>query len=74
MKSQLRGALGSVQATRAALSVVKTQSLPEQGFRSGFHSEQRAVLGKALHPPDHSSGPRYFLEIKLKWPTCVFFI
>lgn len=85
MKSQLRGALVSVKVTEAAVSAVKTQSLPIcqsltltltslYGFCSGFYSEQRAVLGKALHRPDHSSGPKYFLEIKVKWPTYVFFI
>lgn len=74
MTSQLYGALGSVRMAQAAVSVVKTQSLLEQRFCSGFSSEQRAVLGEALHPPDHRSGPKYFVEIRVKWPTYVFFI
>lgn len=74
MESQLHGALGSVGMARAAVSAVKAQCLLEQSFHSGFSSEQRTVLGEALHPPDHRSVLIYFVEIKVKWPTCVFFI
>lgn len=63
MKSHLHGALGSVRMARAAVSVVKAQSLLGQSFHSGFSSEQRTVLGEALHLPDHRSGLIHFVVI-----------